>query len=272
MGIIWVMPVAYTTLELEGQPLSLAQLAAIGAGRLALTANAAAMLRVRAARQVLEDHIARGQPVYGATTGVGAMKDISWTLADQNQFNMGLVHAHSFGIGDAFAPGIIRSAMAIRANVMLSGQVGVTGELVGMYLAMIAADIVPVVRRVGSIGCGDIGLMGQIGAALTGAGEVHAQGRRISSAAALAQAGITPMIFAPRDSLASLSTNAVVYAAAAHALRDAAGAVRTALAVGLTTAGALGASRDPWLAASHLGTPHEAMAGAWLTGNAAAWN
>ncbi|MBE7732846.1 aromatic amino acid lyase [Devosia faecipullorum] len=266
------MPVACTTLELDGQPLSLAQLADISTGRVVLTANADAMVRVRAARQVLENHIARGEPVYGATTGVGAMKDISWTLADQNQFNVGLVHAHSFGIGDVFAPSIVRSAMAIRTNVMLNGQVGVTGELVEMYLAMIAADIVPVVRRVGSIGCADIGLMGQIGAVLTGAGEVYAQGRRMSAAAALTQAGIAPMIFAPRDSLASLSTNAVVYAAAAHALRDAASVVRTALAVGLTTAGALGASRDPWLAASHLGSSHEAMAGAWLTGNAAAWN
>lgn len=264
------MPAAPTTLELEGKPLSFAQLAAIAAGSVRLTAGATAMQRVYAARQVLEDHIAAGHPVYGATTGVGAMKDVSWTPADRDLFNLGLVQAHSFGIGEAFAPGVIRNAMAIRINMALGGHVGVTGELVQMYLAMLRADLVPLVRRMGSIGCADIGLMGQIGAVLTGVGEVYAQGRIMPAGAALAQAGIAPIIFAPRDSLASVSTNAVAFAAAAHALRDAAGVVRMSLAVGLTAARALGASRTPWQAARRLGSPHEAIIGAWLDDQAAA--
>ncbi len=56
------------------------------------------------------------------------------------------------------------------------------------------------------------------------------------------------------------------------AIRDAAGAVRVMLATGLTTAGALGASRDPWKAVAHVGTEREAGIGAWLYFNAKGWD
>lgn len=265
------MPAAHTTLKLDGKPLSFAQLTGIVAGRITLAADGDAMLRVRETRQVLEDHITAGHPVYGATTGVGAMKDVSWTNADRDSFNLGLVRAHSFGTGDAFPVSVIRSAMAIRVNMALSGHVGVTTEFVDIYLAMMEADLVPVVRRTGSIGCADIGLMGQIGSVLTGAGEVYVRGNRTCATKALADAGIAPMTFAPRDSLASISTNAIAYAAAAHGLRDAAGAIRMALATGLTAAGALAASRDPWLAVSQVGGAREAVIGGWLNDNAEIW-
>src|SRR5690606_5467586 len=98
------------------------------------------------------------------------------------------------------------------------------------------------------------------------------EGQRQPAADALAAAGLKPFRLAPRDSLASVSTNAVGYAAAAHAIRQAAGTARVMLATGLTTAGALGASRDPWKAAAHVGTEREAGIGAWLYFNAKGWD
>lgn len=113
--------------------------------------------------------------------------------------------------------------------------------------------------------------MGQIGAVLTGVGEAVFRGRRLSAEAALAEAGLRPVTMAPRDSLASISINAVGYAAAAEALRRAASTVRMLMATGLTTAAALGVSRDPWRAVAHVGTRHEAETGAWLCAAAEGW-
>ena len=262
----------HPTTTLNGKPLSFADLARIGARRTWLVADEAAMERVASARKVIEDAIAAGHPVYGSTTGVGAMKDVEWSPADLDAFNWGLVRAHHFGTGEAFSDEVIRIAMAIRVNMALTGRVGCTTDLVEAYLSLLSADVVPVVRRTGSIGCADIGLMGQIGAVLTGAGEVNFNGRRIPAAEALSAAGLKPFRLAPRDSLASVSTNAVGYAAAARALRDAAHATRILLATGLTTAGALGASRDPWKAVAHVGTDREAGIGAWLYFNAKGWD
>jgi histidine ammonia-lyase len=260
------------TLTLSGKPLSFAMLARIGQRAIALEADPAALLRVDVARQVVEDKIARGEPVYGATTGVGAMKDVEWSPEDLETFNLGLVRAHHFGTGAPFPNSVVRNAMAIRVNTALTGRVGCTRVLVDAYLALLAKDVVPVVRRTGSIGTADIGLMGQIGAVLTGVGEAVYQNRRMSAEAALAEAGLKPTRMAPRDSLASISVNAVGFAAAAEAVRSAASAVRMLLATSLTTAGALGASRDPWKAVAHVGTEHEADIGAWLYRNAMGWD
>lgn len=260
------------SLPLSGKPLSFSDIALIGARKVRLVADEAAMDRVAQAREVVETAIANGQPVYGSTTGVGAMKDVEWTDDQLDAFNMGLVRAHHFGTGDAFAPEIVRTAMAIRVNMALTGRVGCTVDLVEAFLALLSADVVPVVRRTGSIGCADIGLMGQIGAVLTGAGEAVFDGRRQPAETALIAAGLQAVRLAPRDSLASISTNAVGYAAAATAIREAAAVMRIMLATGLTTAGALGASRDPWKAVAHVGTEREAGIGAWLYFNAKGWD
>ena len=52
-------------------------------------------------------------PVYGSTTGVGAMKDVEWSPEDLDTFNLGLVRAHHFGTGSPFSMSVVRNAMAI---------------------------------------------------------------------------------------------------------------------------------------------------------------
>src|SRR5690606_13693109 len=118
------------------------------------------------------------------------MKDITWSPEEVDTFNMGLVRAHHFGTGAPFPSSTVRSAMAIRVNTALTGRVGCSTELVQAYLALLERDVVPVVRRTGSIGCADLGLMGQIGAVLTGAGEAVFENRRMPAAAALTAAGL----------------------------------------------------------------------------------
>jgi histidine ammonia-lyase len=259
-------------IELTGQPIGFAELLLIGKAEASISANPDGLARVAAARAILESTIAHGTPVYGATTGVGAMKDVAWTNEEIDIFNLGLVRAHHFGTGEPFACSVVRNAMAIRVNTALTGYVGCSTELVQAYLDLLHADVIPVVRRTGSIGCADIGLMGQIGAVLTGVGEAIYKGKRLPAVQAFAEAGIAPARMAPRDSLASLSVNAVSFAAAAGATRTAAGAIRTLLATGLTAAGAMGASRDPWIAVTHVGTAREAMIGQWLCNASEGWD
>lgn len=259
-------------LELAGKPLGFPELIRIGNGTVQVTADPEGMERVRVARVVLEKAIDDGIPVYGATTGVGAMKDVAWSPEELDAFNLGLVRAHHFGTGEPFPISVVRNAMALRVNTALTGYVGCSTDLVEAYLALLSADVIPVVRRTGSIGCADIGLMGQIGAVLTGVGEAHYRGRRLPAAVAFEEAGLKPFRMAPRDGLASLSVNSVSFAAAAEATRSAAGAIRTMLATGLAASAAMGGSRDPWIAVTHVGTPREAMIGKWLCTASDGWS
>jgi histidine ammonia-lyase len=163
-------PVSPEPVILDGSALDFATLTRIARKTTHVAADAEALDRVRAARAVLMEAIDSGQPVYGSTTGVGAMKDVNWSPEDLEAFNMGLVRAHHFGTGEPFPSEVIRNAIAIRTNMALTGRVGCTTELVDAFLNLLDRDVVPVVRRTGSIGCADIGLMGQIGAVLTGPG------------------------------------------------------------------------------------------------------
>ncbi|MEK1903187.1 MAG: aromatic amino acid lyase [Rhizobium sp.] len=259
-------------IELSGQPFSFAEMMRIGSGKVALSASEIGMQRVKIARSIVEDAIESGMPVYGATTGVGAMKDVEWSPEDLEVFNLGLVRAHHFGTGTPFSCNVVRNAMAMRVNTALTGQVGCTPDLIDAYMRMLKADLIPVVRRTGSIGCADIGLMGQIGAVLTGVGEAIYRGNRMQAAEAFQAAGMEPVRMAPRDSLASLSVNAVSFAAAAETTRNAAASIRVLLATGMMASGALGASRDPWRAVRHVGTAREALIGAWLCNASDEWD
>jgi histidine ammonia-lyase len=258
-------------IELSGQPLGFAEMVRIGSGKATLSASQTGMARIRTARAIVEEAIEAGTPVYGSTTGVGAMKDVEWSADELDAFNLGLVRAHHFGTGAPFSCHVVRNAMAIRINTALTGQVGCTPELVDAYMRLLEADLIPLVRRTGSIGCADIGLMGQIGAVLTGVGEAVYRGKRMQAAEAFAAAGMEPFKMAPRDSLASLSVNAVSFAAAAETTRNAAASIRVLLATGMMASGALGASRDPWKAVRHVGTAREALIGAWLCNASDDW-
>lgn len=244
----------------------------IGEGRVVPAACPAALERCRQTRMAVEARIRIGQPIYGATTGVGAMKNVSWSASDSHAFNQGLVRAHHFGAGPLFPSAVVRTAIAIRVNTALTARTGCTTALIEAFLSLLERDVVPLVRRGGSVGCADIGLMGQIGAVLTGIGEAEWQGRRLPAAAALQLAGLATIVMEPRDGLASVSVNAVSYAAAAQTLRTAAAVARTLFAIGLASAGALGSSIEPWRAAVALGDEDEASAGAWLCSAARQWD
>lgn len=257
------MGVAALRHVLDGSEIRFDKLVAIGNG-LDVDLHPDALRRCAAGRATFEAAVAAGQPIYGATTGVGAMK--SW-VPDKDEsirFNAALPKAHHFGVGDPLPSSTVRIAMAIRINAALTGRVGCSTRFVQALADLLNAHVTPVVRRVGSLGCGDIGLMAQIGCALMGQGEVDYKGRRMAASEALAAAGLAPFELGPKDSLASISTNAVGVAMAVEAADRTAQLLQILLAASASAAASLGASPAPWEAAHVNGPKSVALTGAWL--------
>lgn len=249
---------------LDGKPLHFTALRRLSAGADAVVIDEAALAAAAAARAAFEAALASGTLVYGANTGVGAMKD--WTPSPQDlaRFNADLVIAHSFGVGTPLPVPVTRLAMAIRANTMLAGHTGSTPGLARQLVAWLNAGLTPVLRPVGSMGTGDIGLMGQVGAALAGEGEAMLSGETLPAREAIARAGLGSFECGVKDSLAALSSNAAGVALAASAIGRAAGTLRTLMATGLAAASAAGSLPAPALAATVLGTPRQAEIGRWI--------
>ena len=250
---------------LQGAPLDAATLRQVLARPVQPELGAPVLARVAAGRLVLEQAMAAGQPIYGATTGVGAMKHTEHRDgAAIAAFNAGLALAHQMAVGEEVAPGVVRLMLALRLNTLATGRVGVTPDFVQMLAAMLRADLLPVVQARGSVGCGDLGQMGQLAAVMVGQGMARLAGVAMPAAEAFARAGLAPHAMQPRESLAAVGSNSFGLARSAAAVLRAGDAMRQAMGQAAVTAVAWGLDRAVWRAARHSLIPGEAAMAGWL--------
>jgi histidine ammonia-lyase len=186
----------------------------------------AALKRLQAAHELLLLAAKKGQAIYGLTQGVGLNKDRTLVDAKGNlseevirrsqEFNRGLIYAHSAGAGPEMSKDVVRAIMAVRLNSILFGSTGVQPKVAELYRDFLNNDIVPVIPSRGSVGEADITLITHIGLAMIGEGEVYYQDKKMPASQALKMTGLEPLVPFGKDSLSILSSNA--YSAALGAL------------------------------------------------------
>jgi histidine ammonia-lyase len=213
------------TVTLDGHSITPQMIANVADGE-AVAVAPAAINRVTLSHQVLIEAAQNGLKIYGLTVGVGLNKDrpmvdvhgkLTQEVIDASKkFNVGLLHAHSGGIGEPMSIRVARATLVTRLNGLLSGGGGVQPAIVDAYVAFLNKGITPVIPAGGSVGEGDITVISHIGLAMLGEGEVYFQGNKMAAMAAL-QSSKTPAITPyAKDALAILSSNA--YSAASGAL------------------------------------------------------
>src|SRR6266550_4237798 len=150
------------TIALNGSDLTVTQVVAAARHGEAVILAPEAIAAMRQARAVVQDVLAAGEPVYGLTTGVGERKAYLLDPAGQQRFNQRLVLNHRIAQGDAAPPDVVRGAMLCLANSYAKGITGVRPELAEMIVTMLNEGFAPPVRRLGSIGQGDLGPMADL--------------------------------------------------------------------------------------------------------------
>jgi histidine ammonia-lyase len=234
------------TIELQPGHVSLAQWRAVylGAG---VTIDPACRPTVQAGADTVARIVAKGEPVYGINTGFGKLANISIDAADLEQLQRNIVLSHSAGVGPPMAAPIAQLMMAMKLASLARGASGVRLKTLDHLNAMLAADIVPVVPSQGSVGAsGDLAPLAHLAAAMIGAGEVFAAGRRLSAAEALAAVGISPLVLGPKEGLAILNGTQFSTAQALAALFEAEVLLRSALVTGALSTDAARGSDAPF--------------------------
>jgi histidine ammonia-lyase len=112
---------------------------------------------MQAHRDVVLEALARGDTVYGLTTGVAERKRVSLNIAGLDRFNRSLLRTHRIAQGPAASPAIARATMLVLANTFAIGVSGVRPELADLLLAALDEHVVPRVRTLGSVGQADLG-------------------------------------------------------------------------------------------------------------------
>src|SRR3984893_3834742 len=117
---------------------------------------------MRRSRAVVQDVLAAGEPVYGLTTGVGERKAYLLNPAERQRFNHRLVLNHRIAQGAAAPAAVGRGAILCLANSYAKGVTGVRPELAEMIVTLLNEGFAPPVRRLGSLGQGDLGPMADL--------------------------------------------------------------------------------------------------------------
>jgi len=176
-----------------------------------LTEDALAV--IQDSRRVVDDAVARGEAVYGVTTGLGHARNERLPAQALIELQPLFVAMHLGAIGDPLRVEVVRGAMAVRAIGFVRGGAGVSLGLVDGLIGLLNNGITPVVPRQGSVGAGDLSQMAIVGQALLGLGDVDVDGRRLPAGQALTEAGLAPVAMQPKDGLAIVAGNAVSLAA-----------------------------------------------------------
>jgi histidine ammonia-lyase len=150
------------TVSLNGSDLTVTQVVAVARHGEPVALAPEAVAAMRRSRAVVRDVLAAGEPVYGLTTGVGERKAYLLDPAGQQRFNRRLVLNHRIAQGDIAPADVVRGAMLCLASSYAKGVTGVRPELAEMILTLLNEGFAPPVRRLGSIGQGDLGPMADL--------------------------------------------------------------------------------------------------------------
>lgn len=143
-------------------------------------------------------------PVYGISTGFGALATRHIAPSDRAKLQRSLIRSHAAGMGDPVEREVVRALMFLRAKTLASGRAGVRPVVLETMVALLNAGITPVVREYGSLGCsGDLAPLSHCALVLMGEGEATDRDGIVRPVPELfAEAGLVPVELAEKEGLA----------------------------------------------------------------------
>lgn len=163
-----------------------------------------AMERSARVVQALSDS---AEPAYGVSTGFGSLALVSIPKQQREELQRALLRSHAAGMGAGVEREVVRAMMLLRARSLAMGWSGARPVVAEKLLALLNANLTPVVPEHGSLGAsGDLAPLAHCALVLVGEGEVNCpDGARRPSAEALAWAGIEPVTLGPKEGLALIN-------------------------------------------------------------------
>src|SRR5438876_1203975 len=206
-------------MELNGEQISLRELAAVALGGEAVRISSLARPRILASRKLIEQIVARDGVVYGVNTGFGKLSEVGIPQSELRQLQLNLVRSHACGIGNPLSEPEVRAMILLRANVLTLGFSGVRYEAIELLCELLNRRVCPVVPEKGSVGAsGDLAPLAHLALTLIGEGEAFFEAQRMSGAEALRRAQLKPVQLEAKEGLALLNGTQAMHAVGGLAL------------------------------------------------------
>jgi histidine ammonia-lyase len=246
------------TVTLRGAGLGEEQVVSVARHGEKVALAAAARVKMERSRARVERAAASRQPVYGVSTGFGALAGTRVAPLRQPELQLALIRSHAAGMGPPVETEVVRATILLRARTLSMGLSGVRPALAEGLIALLNAQITPVVPRYGSVGCsGDLAPLAHIALSLVGEGEVaNAEGVTQSAVQALRAAKLKPLKLETKEGLALINGTDGMLGMLALACTDAERCFRTAdITAAMSVEALLGTDR-PFQAQLHEIRPH----------------
>ena len=182
-------------------------LIAIARNHAKVSISASAIEAIEKSRAIVDSLAASEIPVYGISTGFGALARKFIDEDKRAQLQKSLIRSHAASSGEIVETEVVRAMMAVRLATLCRGLSGVQGKTAEAYAALLNENITPIVREYGSLGCsGDLAPLSACALAVMGEGEViNKDGEIVSAASALDAAGIKPVELSSKEGLALIN-------------------------------------------------------------------
>ena len=214
-----------------------------GPVRLAAAARERMAASVATVRRVIES----GEASYGINTGFGAFANARISTSQLSQLQYNLVRSHACGVGEPLPPALVRRIMLLKANSLAVGVSGIRAEVVDALLALLQADVLPIIPGRGSVGAsGDLAPLAHLALALIGEGEALRGTTRLDGPAVLDAAGCAPVRLEAKEGLALLNGTQLSTALAIEGLFRAETLLGTAITAGALSVEGLAGSYTPF--------------------------
>ena len=232
--------------EVTGGPLSFDEVTAVARHGVRIVLTPSALDAMAESRKNVEYLANAPKPVYGISTGFGALATRHISPELRTQLQQSLVRSHAAGTGPEVETEVTRGLMLLRLRTLASGRTGVKPETAQLLAGLLNAYITPVVHEYGSLGCsGDLAPLAHVALALMGEGPVRdASGAVVPAAEALAACGLAPVELGPKEGLALINGTDGMLAMLCLSLSDMRRLLKTAdIAAAMSVEALLGTDR-----------------------------
>jgi histidine ammonia-lyase len=195
------------TITLNSSGLTMDQVVEVARNGAKIEISKEALEKMAATRSHIETLAKAEVPVYGISTGFGALANQHIAPEDRVQLQKSLIRSHAAGMGDPVEKEVVRALMLLRLKTLVSGRTGVRPELATTYADLLNAQITPIVHEYGSLGCsGDLAPLAHCALVLMGEGRaVGPDGTEKPVPELLAAAGIKPIELREKEGLALIN-------------------------------------------------------------------
>ncbi len=214
---------------------------------------------INSCRKYLDDMINHSDtPVYGVTTGFGALHDHIISKDQLRQLQKNLVMSHACGTGREVRDDIIKLMLLFKIHALSYGKSGVQLKTVERLKDMYNAGVYPVVFEQGSLGAsGDLAPLAHLVLPLIGMGEVRYKGKKYSSAEINAKMAWPVVELQSKEGLALLNGTQFMSAYGFYVLSKARHLLKAADVVAAISLEAFDGRYEPFLKSLHNIRPHK---------------